>query len=102
MIEELDLAPWQLAIIVFVSQTLFLWFRTLNVVYTARIEVVPAVLTGLGIGVFWLVAMTIGVDSVLKMSPLPIVAHLTGGALGTVIGLYKEKKKKDEKAKNGL
>lgn len=96
MIESLGLAPWQLAIIVFISQTLFLWFRTLNVVYTSRIQVVPAVLSGLGIGVFWLVAMTIGVDSVLKMSPLPIIAHLSGGALGTVIGLWKEKKKQNE------
>ena len=94
MLESLDLASWQLAIIVFISQTLFLWFRTLNVVYTARIQVFPAVLSGLGIGVFWLVAMTIGVNSVLKMEILPIIAHLVGGALGTVIGLHKEKKKK--------
>ena len=88
-----NLTQWELAIIVFISQTIFLWFRTLNVIYTSKLLVIPSVLTGIGIGISWLIAVAIGVNSILKLEFLPIVGHIIGGALGTVLGLYKEKQK---------
>jgi hypothetical protein len=88
-----NLTPLELGIIVFISQTVFLWFRTLNVIYTSKLKVIPSVLTGIGIGISWLIAVAIGVNSILKLEPIPIIGHLLGGALGTILGLYKEKKK---------
>lgn len=91
MIETLTV--WELGLIVFISQTIFLWFRTLNVIYTSKLKVIPSVLTGIGIGISWLIAVAIGVNSILKLEIVPIVGHLLGGAVGTILGLRKEKKK---------
>jgi hypothetical protein len=88
-----NLQPWMLAIIVLISQTIFLWLRTLNVLYTTRLQVFPAILTGLGIGITWLIGIAIGVSALLEFEILPILGHLLGGAIGTYMGLIKEKKK---------
>lgn len=88
-----NLEPWKLTLIVFISQTIFLWFRTLNVIYTSKLKTIPSILTGIGIGISWLIAVAIGVNSILKLEILPIIGHLAGGALGTYMGLIKEKKK---------
>lgn len=89
-----NLTQLQLGIIVFISQTVFLWFRTLNVVYTSKLMIIPSILTGIGIGLSWLIAVAIGVNSVLELQILPIIGHIAGGALGTYMGLIKEIKKK--------
>jgi len=91
-----NLESWQLALIVFISQTIFLWFRTLNVIYTSKLKVLPSLLTGIGIGLAWLIAVAIGIDSILKLQLLPIIGYILGGALGTYIGLIKEKRKHDK------
>lgn len=96
-----NLTPWELGLIVFVSQTIFLWFRTLNVVYVSKLMTIPAVLTGIGIGISWLIAVAIGVNSILELQLVPILGHLLGGALGTILGLQKEKKKQLKKSENG-
>lgn len=88
-----NLTSWELGLIVFVSQTIFLWFRTLNVVYVSKLLILPSILTGIGIGISWLIAVAIGVNSILKLEIIPIVGHLLGGALGTLLGLHKEKQK---------
>lgn len=88
-----NLTDWQLALIVFTSQTAFLWLRTLNVIYTSRLNVLAAIITGVGIGISWLIAVAIGVDSILELKILPLIGHIGGGALGTYMGLIKEKKK---------
>ena len=88
-----NLQQWQLALIVFISQTIFLWFRTLNVIYTSKLKMIPSILTGVGIGISWLIAVAIGVNSILKLEILPLMGHILGGALGTYIGIVKEIKK---------
>jgi hypothetical protein len=50
-------------------------------------------LTGVGIGVSWLVSVTIGMNALMDFQPLPIIGHLLGGAIGTYIGLFLEKRK---------
>ncbi len=97
-----NLSNLQLASIVFVSQTIFLWFRTLNVVYTSKLMVIPSILTGVGIGLSWLIAVSIGVNSILELKVLPIIGHIAGGALGTYMGLIKEKRKQLKNNKNVL
>lgn len=89
MLENLN--DWTLGIIVFISQTAFLWLRTLNVVYTSRLQLLPSVLTGIGIALSWLIAVSIGVDAVLQLKVIPIICHVLGGVLGTVLALYKKK-----------
>lgn len=89
-----QLEEWQLAAVVFTTQMIFLWFRTLNVVYTSRLQLWPSIFTGLGIATSWLIAVTIGVNAILNLQPLPILGHLLGGAVGTYFGMYKKIKNK--------
>lgn len=92
-IEIASLPEWQLALVVFITQMIFLWFRTLNVIYTSREQLWPSIFTGLGIATSWLIAVTIGVNAIMKLQLLPILGHLFGGAIGTYFGMIKKKKK---------
>lgn len=85
--------PYYSALTILISQIVFLYFRTLNVIYTAERRMVPAILTGNGIGLTWLISMSIGANSILHGEPLPIIAFLIGGTLGTYWGIKKESKK---------
>ena len=68
--------------------------RTINVIYTAERRLVPAILSGNGIAVSWLISMSIGVNSVMEGEILPIITFLVGGTIGTYYGIKKESKKK--------
>lgn len=88
-----EMSQWQLAVIVFMTQMIFLWFRTLNVIYTSEKKLWPSILTGLGIGASWLIAVSIGVNAIMQVQILPVLGHLLGGAIGTYIGMVKNLKK---------
>lgn len=90
--------PYYSAIVVLFSQVIFIYLRTINVIYTAERRLIPAIISGNGIGLAWLVSMSIGADSIMKGEIIPIVAFLIGGTLGTYWGIKKETKKRD---KNG-
>lgn len=86
--------PYLSALVVLISQIVFIYLRTVNVIYTAERRLIPAILSGNGIGLAWLVSMSIGANSILKGEPLPIIAFLIGGTLGTYWGIKKESKRK--------
>lgn len=85
--------PYYSALVVLISQIIFIYLRTLNVIYTAELKTKPAIISGMGIGLAWLVSMAIGADSIMKGEILPIFSFLVGGALGTYWGIRKELKK---------
>ena len=85
--------PITASAIVFIMQILFLYFRTLNVIYTSRLQILPSILTGAMVGFCWLVSVTVGVNALMDELLLPIIFHFLGGAIGTYLGLLKEKKK---------
>lgn len=97
--------PYYASVIVLFSQVAFVYLRTLNVIYTAEKQLIGAIITGNGIGITWLLVMSIGVNSVMKGEPLPIIAFLIGGTIGTYLGIKQKqnklwKKKKKSKTKN--
>ena len=98
--EEILANPYYSAIVVLFSQVIFIYLRTINVIYTAERRLLPAILSGNGIGLAWLVSMSIGADSIMKGEPIPIIAFLLGGTLGTYFGIKKESKKRDNGHKN--
>jgi hypothetical protein len=81
------------AVIILVSQICFLYLRTLNVIYTAEKKILGAIITGNGIGVSWLITMSVGVNSIMSGQLIPIVCFLIGGSIGTYLGIMQEKKK---------
>jgi uncharacterized protein YebE (UPF0316 family) len=76
--------PWILAAIVLVSQIAFLYLRTVNVIFIAEKKMWPAVTSGFGVAMTWLIGVSIGVNAINDWMWQPVVGHLIGGAVGTV------------------
>lgn len=93
MIDTILGNPWLAALVILVSQIGFIYFRTLNVIYTAEMRIIPAILTGNAVGICWLISMSIGLNSVMTGDVLPVMAFLLGGTLGTYWGIKQERKK---------
>lgn len=89
--EELLNNTYLSALVVLVSQIVFIYLRTLNVIYTSELRVKAAIISGAGIGLAWLVSLAIGFESVKRGELLPIFTYLLGGGLGTYWGIRKEK-----------
>ena len=70
--------------VVLLSQIAFIYLRTLNVIYTSDRSMWPSVVTGVGIGITWMIGIAIGVNALNEMMWQPILAHLIGGVLGTI------------------
>lgn len=85
--------PWLSAAIVLITQTIFLWSRTLNIVAISKLQVWRSIWTGIVIGLSWMVAIAIGVDALWTGTIQPIIAHIIGGVIGTWITLRQERKK---------
>lgn len=85
------------AVVILITQFVFIYLRTLNVIYTAEKRVIAAILTGNGIGLVWLISISIGANAVMKGELLPILAFLIGGSVGTYLGIKKEIFKTKEK-----
>jgi len=93
--KELIQDPWIASVIIFVTQVVFLYMRTLNVIYTSERRMWGTILTGNGVSLFWLVSMSIGMNSMLTGAWQPIVAFIIGGTLGTYWGIKMESKRKN-------
>lgn len=77
------------ALVVFLAQIGFLYLRTINVKYTSRDNIIGAVVSGTGVGILWLITTGLGAKAVMNLPNewMTIVAHLLGGAIGTIIGM---------------
>ena len=78
------------AVVILITQFVFIYLRTLNVIYTAEKRLIAAILTGNGIGLAWLISISIGANAVMRGELLPILAFLIGGSAGTYLGIKKE------------
>ncbi len=90
--KELLFNPWYSSIVVLIIQIIFLYLRTINMIYTVNNNIPGAVLTGLGIGLSWLIGIAIGSNAVLNLEWQPVLAHLVGGTIGTYYGMKKSVK----------
>tara|TARA_R110000765_G_scaffold418289_1_gene521652 strand:+ start:478 stop:798 length:321 start_codon:yes stop_codon:yes gene_type:complete len=90
MLETILASPWLAAGVVLVTQVIFLFFRTLNVMYVAEHRLMPSIVTGTAIGLAWLVTIAIGVGAMMDGQWQPIAAHVIGGIIGTVWGFWKK------------
>ena len=101
MIEAILGNPWLAGLVVLITQIIFLYFRTLNVMYTSENKILPSVVTGTAIGFAWLITIAIGVNAMIDGEWQPIVAHAVGGILGTLWGFH-SKEKQERKRGNIL
>lgn len=89
--EQLISNPWWAGLIVLLTQIVFLYFRTLNVMYVADRKVLASIITGNAIGIAWLISIAIGANAIMNLQWQPILGHIIGGTLGTLWG-FKTKK----------
>ncbi len=93
---ELMNNPYWSSIIVFVSQIIFIYLRTLNVIYTTDKKIWPSIITGAGVGMLTIISFSIGIKSVLSGEVIPIVVFLAGGAVGTYLGIKQNEKNENK------
>lgn len=102
MIKDLLSNPSYASLVIFITQIMMLFLRTINIIYTTERKIFGAMLTNSGVAITWLLSMTIGMNSMVTGNWMPIVAFLVGGALGTYMAMkleinYFDKNKKEEK-----
>lgn len=81
--------PWIASFVVLITQVAFLYFRTINVIYTTKKRIWPSILSNTGISVSWLLSVSISTGSLMQGQWQPIIAFLLGGAIGTYLGIKK-------------
>lgn len=86
------------ALIVYLLQIAFLFFRTLNIKATARNHVLGAILSGVGIGFCWLLSIKLSIDALRSGDWMTIAGYFLGGATGTYIGMKMKPRKKKSNA----
>lgn len=92
LLTQLLANPWYAATIVFFTQILMLYFRTVNIFYTTQTNVFGAIWSNNANAVMWLMSMTIGMNSMINGQWQPILMYLIGGSLGTYWGIVQERK----------
>ena len=79
------------SLVILLSQILFIYLRTLNIIYTSERRMLATIITGNGIGIAWLISVAFSINSIIvNFQILPIVAYLVGGTLGTYFAIKKE------------
>ena len=99
LFKELLANPWYSAVLVFFTQILMLYFRTVNIFYTTQTNIFGAIWSNNANAVMWLLSMTIGMNSMLNGQWQPILAYMIGGSLGTYWGILHESKNKKKTSK---
>lgn len=94
--QDLLANPWYAAGIVFITQILMLYFRTINIFYTTKTNVFGAIWSNNANAIMWLMSMTIGMNSMINGQWQPILMYLLGGSLGTYWGVKKEQRYNDK------
>ena len=84
--------PWLSALVVLVTQIVFLYARTLNVMYTAERKLVAALISGNIIGIAWLISISVGVSAIMNMQWQPVMGHILGGSIGVIMAFKSRKK----------
>ena len=87
MFKEFLSNPWYAAIVVFITQILMMYLRTINIIYTTKGNIFGAIWSNNGVAITWLLSMTIGMNSMLEGQWQPITAFLLGGSAGTYWGI---------------
>lgn len=90
LFQELLKNPWYAALVIFITQILMLYLRTINIIYTTKKNMFGAIWSNNGVAITWLLSMTIGMHSMISGQWQPILAFLVGGTIGTYWGIRRE------------
>lgn len=81
-------------LILILSQLLFSYSRTVNVVHNSKGLMIPSLVSGTVVKVTWLISTYLGVNSLITKDYLCVVLYLLSGILGDYLALRKRTVKK--------
>lgn len=79
-------------LILIISQLLFSYFRTVNVIHNSKGLVAKSLFSGTMVKVTWLVSTYLGVNSLITKDYFMVFLYLLSGIIGDYLGLLKNKK----------
>lgn len=91
MIEVININPWLASGIIFITQVGFIYIRTINMIHTAQKLLWKSIFSGCGVGITWLLGITLSVSSMINFQWQPLVVFLLAGAVATYIGIKTSK-----------
>lgn len=80
-------------LILVISQLLFSYFRTVNVIHNSKGMILQSLFSGTMVKITWLISTYLGVNSLITKDYIMIFLYLISGILGNYLGLLKNKKK---------
>lgn len=83
--------------IIFLSQYLFIYFRTKNVEANAEKNRLKLFYTGTAVNITWLISVSLGVNAILQGHWILVLANLSGGLLGADHAITNKFSKKTKK-----
>jgi hypothetical protein len=81
-------------VILIISQLVFSYFRTTNVIHNSKGLILKSIFSGTMVKVSWLVSTYLGVNSLITKDYFMIVLYLISGVAGDYLGLLTNKNKK--------
>lgn len=87
----MGISPYLLGLIIFITQLIFIFSRTMNVIYTAEHNNAGTFYTGIAVHLSWLLSIAIGVKAVMFLDFFVIFCSLSGGLSGAYWGIQLKK-----------
>jgi hypothetical protein len=86
-------------IILILSQLLFSYARTINVIHNSRGLMIPSLVSGTVVKITWLISTYLGVNSLITKDYISVVLYLLAGILGDYLAIkFRKKELKTEKS----
>lgn len=82
-------------IILVLSQLLFSYSRTINVIHNSKGLIIPSLISGFVVKVTWLISTYLGVNSLITKDYFSVVLYLLAGVLGDYLALKFRKNDKN-------
>ncbi len=79
-------------IILIVSQLVFSYARTVNVIHNSKGLMIPSLISGTVVKITWLISTALGVNALITKDYLSIIFYLSAGILGDYLALKSRKK----------
>jgi len=79
-------------VILILSQLVFSYARTVNVIHNSKGLMIPSLISGTVVKITWLLSTYLGVNALITKDYLSVVLYLLAGILGDYLALKSRKK----------
>ena len=77
------------SLFVLITQLLFMFFRTINIIHTTNGDIMRSALSNLATTIIALLGTSVGIKSVLEGEWTVVVFYLIGSTIGQILGMKK-------------